>query len=227
MNLDDLRKKIQNGDIRSQPLATIASGKLESKDGQFIEYSIHEGWNIISATECDKFWVKAQMELFDFIVQQNFDPSTLEEVLDSVQAEDLHWDWLKKSCAYVNDEYRWFYLYAGGKPQGACLIFHPKDSALETAKIFYVEYIAVAPWNRSCKIRQREFKGVGSILLQASLRFAIDTLGLTPGFSLHSLPKAKEYYKKIKMVNIPKYDKKNLMYFELPQENATELMKLA
>ena len=64
--------------------------------------------------------------------------------------------------------------------------------------IFYVEYLAVAPWNRDCLVRQREYKGVGSTLLKVALNYSVEKLGLIPGFSLHSLPQAKEYYEKLK-----------------------------
>lgn len=168
-------------------------------------------------------WACSNIELFQFIEEQNFDDAKLIEVLESIQTEDHHWDWFKKSYKFMSDEYEWFFLFSEDKPQGACLIYHPEGSALCEENIFYVEYLAVAPWNRDCLVRQREYKGVGSTLLKAALNYSIQKLGLTPGFSLHSLPQAKEYYEKLKMVNVREMDKGPLLYFELPQQEAHNL----
>jgi hypothetical protein len=164
------------------------------------------------------------IELFEHIENQGFDENRLEEVLASIQTGDHHWNWVAKSVNTARDEYEWFYLYADGEPQAACLIYHPKDSALERSNIFYVEFLAVAPWNRSCLVRERKYLGVGSSLLRAALNFSIDKLGLSPGFSLHSLPQASGYYAKLNMVNIEDRNKGPLLYFELPQVEANKFL---
>ena len=84
----------------------------------------------------------------------------------------------------------------------------------------------MAPWNRDCDLRPREFRGLGKIILRAAQRFAVKELKLRPGFCLHSLPKAEVVYKKLKMVKVDgKEDAESLAYFELPQALATELME--
>jgi hypothetical protein len=105
------------------------------------------------------------------------------------------------------------------------VIFHPKQSALASGDIFYVEFVAVAPWNRSCKIRDRDFRRVGKTLLRATLRFAVKTLKLRSGFCLHSLPGANGFYRSLEMVNVPKLNKDPLLYFELPPDLANKLME--
>jgi hypothetical protein len=151
----------------------------------------------------------------------------LDKVLSSLQLEDLRWRWSDKCSALKGDEYEWFFLYALDKPQGACVVYHPKDSELQGGKIFYVEYLAVAPWNRKSLMRTREYRSVGSILLRTVLKFCVDNLGLSPGFSLHSLPQASGYYKKLNMVNICSLDKDLLVYFELPPVEARKLLSVA
>ena len=98
---------------------------------------------------------------------------------------------------------------------------------MEPGDIFYVKFVAVAPWNRDCDLRPREFCGLGRIILRAAQRFAVKELKLRPGFCLHSLPKAEVVYKKLKMVKVDgKEDGQSLAYFELPQILATELMEI-
>lgn len=228
MTLDELKRLINNGQLNLQSSnTTIAAGMLSHSSGSEVNYTITHGWDIVAALKCDEDWARSNIELFQYIEQQNFDDEKLAEVLDSIQTEDHHWDWFKKAYYFTGDEHEWFFLFSEGKPQGACLIYHPKKSAICDANIFYVEYLAVAPWNRDCLVRQREFRGVGSILLKVALEYSVKKLGLIPGLSLHSLPQAKEYYEKLKMINIEGMNKGDLLYFELPQAEADKLLGAA
>ncbi len=224
MTADDIRQLIKTGKLESEAVS-IEQGYLEHSSGHTSPYSIEHGWDIASSMECDSCWGKANIELFEHIEKQNLSDAELKKVLDSIQTEDAHWSWFNKSAAYAGDEYEWFYLYAENLPQAACLIYHPKDSAIDDSKIFYVEFLAVAPWNRTCLIREREYMKVGSTLLKASLRYSVEELGLSPGFSLHSLPQASGYYSKLSMVNVAKFDKGSLLYFELPGTEANKLLE--
>lgn len=172
-------------------------------------------------------WKRGWLTLFTQIQQAEPDQTKQNDILATISTEDFHWDWFRKAVDSSTDEYEWFHLYADGKPQAACLIYHPEKSALEPGDIFYVEFVAVAPWNRDCKIRSADFKGLGKIILRAAQRFAVKELKLRPGFCLHSLPKAEGFYtNKIKMVKVPgNEDAQKLPYFELSQALATELME--
>lgn len=223
VNLDDIKDLIKNGQIETKS-EIVGEGDLTHISGDVFPYKVCHGWNIASSFECDESWGRSNLELFEYIEGQDFDDNKLADVLDSIQTEDHHWNWFKKSVGTTGDEYEWFYLYAEDLPQAACLIYHPKDSALEDSNIFYVEFLAVAPWNRSCLVRDRAFLGVGSVLLRAALDFSVNKLGLSPGFSLHSLPQASEYYSKLKMVNVAEKNKDSLLYFELPGIEASKLL---
>ncbi|WP_244089171.1 hypothetical protein [Aeromonas hydrophila] len=229
VTLEELKQGIISGAIPVErpPVSIIETGQLPRANGGYTDYTISHGEDPFKAIECDQQWTKSNIELFEFIAAQNYDAAQLKNVLDSIQTEDHHWDWFKKTLSYSKDEYEWFYLYAEEKPQGVCLIYHPKVSALSTSNIFYVEYLAVAPWNRDCLIRKRDFLKIGSTLLTCSLRFAVTTLGLTPGLSLHSLPQARGYYEKLNMINIERENKPRLMYFELPYAEAEKLLGVA
>ena len=207
-------------------LQEIEQGELMHVSKEQIAYKIVHGWSLESSFECDTLWKQGWLALFKQIQQAEPDETKQAEILDSISTEDFHWDWFKKAVDSSTDEYEWFHLYAHGKPQAACLIYHPEASALEPGDIFYVKFVAVAPWNRKCDLRPREFHGLGGIILRAAQRFAVKELKLRPGFCLHSLPKAEDFYTKLKMVKVDgKEDTQSLPYYELPQAIATELME--
>lgn len=225
MNITELKSRIANGEIAELGKSEeVTSGQLKSSDGNAVDYSVFHGWNLLSSKECSDQWGQHNLELLEYIDSQGYGDEELHKVLESLQTEDFHWDWYAKSHLMRTEEYRWFYLYAENKPQGACVIFQPKDSALNGSNIFYIEFIAVAPWNRDCSIRERYLYSVGSVMLKSILDYAVNVLNLTPGFSLHSLPQAKGYYERLSMVNVNELDKESLMYFELPMDEAKKLM---
>lgn len=207
-------------------LQEIDEGELIHVSKKKISYKVIHGWDLKSSLECDVLWKQGWIDLLKQIQQAEPDTGKQDDILASISTEDSHWNWFQKAVDYSTDEYEWFHLYADGQPQAACLIYHPEASALEPGDIFYVKFVAVAPWNRPCDLRPREFHGLGKIILRAAQRFAVKTLKLRPGFCLHSLPKAEVVYKKLKMVKVEgKEDAESLAYFELPQDIAIELME--
>jgi hypothetical protein len=203
----------------------IEHGKLTCTDKKEVQYQISHGWDVKASLQCDIQWKAAWMELFEQIERAESDPIKQVEILNSISTEDVHWRWFDKAIIYSTSEYEWFHLHADGKAQATCVIYHPKASALEPGDIFYVEFVAVAPWNRSCTIRPRQFGGLGEIILRAAQRFAVKDLKLRPGFCLHSLRKAEHFYDKLKMVTVAGKEKDSMLYFELPQALAIKLME--
>ena len=206
-------------------LKEVEQGELTHANKTKVLYSIVHGWDALTSVQCDAVWKSAWLKLFEQIQREEPDETKQIEILESISTEDMHWRWFDKAIAFSSDEYERFHLHADGKPQAACLIYHPRSSALETGDIFYVEFVAVAPWNRTCKIHPREFVGLGEIILRAAQRFAVVELKLRPGFGLHSLPKAEPFYEKLKMVKINDMAKDSMNYFELPQVLAVKLME--
>jgi hypothetical protein len=207
-------------------LQEIEQGELTHVSKKKVPYKIVHGWSLESSVECDTFWKQGWLALFKQIQQAEPDETKQNEILASISTEDFHWDWFKKAVDSSTDEFEWFHFYADGKPQAACLIYHPEASALEPGDIFYVEFVAVAPWNRTCDLRPREFRGLGEIILRAAQRFAVKELKLRPGFGLHSLSKAEGFYAKLKMVKVAgREDAQSLAYYELPRALATQLME--
>jgi len=225
MDLESLRKKIDSGEITfKKNVGIIESGQLVDVKDKSSTYEIAHGWDIVTSVQIDREWGAYYLRLFEIIKSRNYSEKEIEEIFSKIQNEDVHWDWFNKSVAYREDCYNWFYLIADEKPQGACLIYHPKSSLIDSNDIFYIEFVAVAPWNRSNPIIKKKYKGVGTILIKCALKFSIDALGLKPGFSLNALPQAEEYYKRIGMLRFPEKDNGKLIYFEMPRKTCAEMI---
>ena len=214
--------KKKNGSLRE-----IEKGELTHVSKKVVTYKIVHGWDAKASLQCDIQWKAAWLALLAQIEKTESDPTKQAEILETISSEDAHWRWFDKAIDYSTEEYEWFHLHADGKPQAASVVYHPKPSALEPGDIFYVEFVAVAPWNRDCMIRPREFGGLGKIILRAAQRLAVKELKLRPGFCLHSLGKAERFYTKLKMVTVAGKEKDSMRYFELPQALAKKLMEVS
>lgn len=225
MDVEELRRQIDSGELKLVGSSRcIESGKLSNRENVAVKYEINHGWDILSANSCDRQWALFNVKLFEYIQRQGYSEEELAAVLSNVKFEHLHWDWFRKSVCYTIEGYEWFYMFAEGEPQGACLIYHPKDSIIDSENIFYIEFIEVAPWNRNNPMGKRRFKGIGSLMIKCVLCFAVKELKLRPGFSLHSLPQAVGYYEKIGMEKYNERDKESLVYFEMPRAKAMEIL---
>jgi len=222
--IEDIRNLLTANKFQPDMCDKVAEGVLASTDGESIVYSFHSGWDIIKAHLCDRRWGAFNMELLSFVHENYKDDIERRTIIDGLQLEDHHWDWLKKSAVLKSDEYKWFFIFAEGLPQAACVIFHPKKSALEEGNIFYIEYVAVAPWNRPNPLKAPFLKGTGTKIIQHACDYAKENLGLRPGFCLHALPKATGFYEKIGMLAHPQLDKDRLPYYEMPLQAASNFL---
>lgn len=225
MTMEDLRGLIRSGGIAPEKKAPISEGYINDCNGNAKAYELYEGWDPIRADECDLMWGEFNFNLLKFISEQNYSKEELAEIQNYIQLDDSHWDWLQKSCCFKNPQYKFFFMYTEGKPQAACIIYHPKQSALDGRQIYYIEYLAAAPWNRKNPM-QRDFTGIGKITLKSVHEYC-DSLGWEKGFSLHALPKAEAFYTHIGMSHFHTYDKPvtssiTLKYFEMLEEPAKQ-----
>lgn len=203
-------------------LSNVGTGELHSPTGPSVAYQILHGKNQVLAKKADTDWGIFHMNLFEQIKQINPSNDELEVIMNSIMMEDFHWNWFRKSFHYSNDEYEWFFMVAENKVQGICVIYHPKKSKLEDGDIFYVEYVAVAPWNRSNLITARKFQKIGTILLKQVCDFSINKLNLKPGLSLHSLPQSEPYYKAQGMTEVSTEAKDGMKYYEMTKETCEQ-----
>ena len=226
MTIEQIRKMLS--EAQPDDSNSIASG-LITKNGleDEIPYQIFLGLDPIRANNCDNYWGMFNLALIKFIVDSNYTPDELKQIENDIQLDDKHWDWLMKSRVYQSEEYEWFFLDIEGETQAVCMIYHPKQSVLDDGDIFYIEYVAVAPWNRNNPLQPKKYNGVGSLIIKAAMDYAINTLGLRYGFSLHALPKAMGFYEKIGMVRCAKLNKDLLAFYEMPEDGAKQYMGLS
>ncbi|MFW3380111.1 hypothetical protein [Aliarcobacter butzleri] len=225
MTLEEIRQAISSCKINFDELNTIASGTIKNSSNEDCNFFITCGWDIVTANIFNKNCKSFMIEQFDNILSLNLEEDKEKEILNNIIYEDDHWDWFNKSISFKEDNYKWFFFFINNKPQAICITYNPKTSILSNNNIFYIEYLAVAPWNRKNALYEREYAGIGSKLIKFIQNYFIDQFGYNAGFSLHSLPQATTYYlDNLRMQNIESEDKANLKYFELSNENAIALI---
>jgi len=218
---DDVKAWLDAGGKLPITSEVIEEGTLSTAGGGSMPYQLHFGWDLAIANLCDGSWGAFNVKLLRHIRDMKVSDDDRAAILDGVQIDDHHWRWFNKSLAFHSDEYKWFFVMAESYPQAACLIYHPKPSAIDAANIFYIEYLAVAPWNRENPLSPKVIKGLGPLIIQAAMRYAVEKLAYRPGYSLHALPKAVAFYERMGMLHIPQYDKEGLPFFEMPEERCT------
>lgn len=213
---EQIRQFIDGQGLVVDPSNWAERGHLVATDGAKADYGVIVDRNLKLARMCEVHWGSYNQRLLNFIRRAIENGADKDELLSRTQFGDAHWEWLKKALVLQDERYRWFFVLAEDQPQAACVIYQPKPSIIKPeSNIFYVDYLAVAPWNRNNPMESRRFSGLGSLTIAAACRYAIQTLKLRPGFSLHSLPGAVEFYKKLGMQNFPAHNKEGLEFFEV------------
>ncbi|TGM10267.1 GNAT family N-acetyltransferase [Leptospira selangorensis] len=137
--------------------------------------------------------------------------------------EDYCWSWFNKAMQLQVMNYLWFSASIGSSTQCMAVIFHPKESRLTQREIFYIDFLATAPWNRDSPANQKEYSGFGTKLLKVACQYCITEFKYCPGFSLHSLPNSEDYYRKIGMIDFGiDEEKERLRYFEMKEDDCRE-----
>lgn len=201
-------------------LSEIANGYLEGTIG----YKICHGLDLALSQKADLQWGTFKLEKLLFI-QDNVPADQQDQFFKSLIGEDNHWEWLNKSLYYMNtDGYDFFYFMINDSVEGVCITFRPKQSTLVAGNIFYIEYLASAPWNRKTLVNDKKYSKVASTMLAVITEYLSSFYSLIPTFSLHSLPQATDYYENILgMIHDSKEDKEMLKFFELPLEASKAL----
>lgn len=194
------------------------------------EYQVVHGFDLARILQADKDWGAEKDKIIGKILSVYPKAATEIDVLwqaaQEFNIEDWGWEWMRKAMVCRPPRYDWFFLVSDGKTQGIAIIYHPEPSQLQSDNIFYVDYLATAFWNRNRPGYKKRFSQVGTILLAHSINYAIANLKLRPGFSLHSLPGAEEYYLSLGMSDLGiDPNKEDLRRFEAPETVAKEIME--
>lgn len=197
----------------------MLTGNLTNLAGHIIPYQVTVGLDKSLSYSATLSWNQAALSFLDYVNQAYPDPADQNNILEAYGTEDAHWNWMSKSLEMTSPEYVWFYLEAGGEVQAIAITYHPKTSQIDTSKeLFYIEYLAVAPWNRRGYLPTQQFKGAGSLLISILSDYFPNKYGYPYGFALHSLPQACSYYLKIGMQDLGSdHSKNNLHYFEMSE----------
>lgn len=143
--------------------------------------------------------------------------------------QSWHWNWAEK-LAYVDGllAFRSFCVVANGVTQGLALFDLTKSGRHASHRgkpLVYIDFLEVAPWNRSDIGGQPRLRGVGNALLSAAVQLSIDE-GFMGRIGLHSLPQADSFYLRCGMESLgpdPRYQ--DLCYFEMTAAQAREFLE--
>lgn len=172
------------------------------------------GWDLLSAYDCDQQWTAFRLKISMELAKMSKEARDIE--MANIQDEDGHWEWFNKSFFLKSDEYKWFFFKIDDHIEAACLIYHPSPSISSPKKVFYIEFIAVAPWNRYNPLSKNRYKGIGTTFLKNIMIYCTNVLKFEPGMSLHSLPQAAGFYEqKLGMIHYDQADKHGMNYYEM------------
>lgn len=142
-------------------------------------------------------------------------------------APDAHWDWRNKCAIAPNSNRKIFALLNADEVEAVMLLSFGKTSrdAENALPIVYIDYLAVAPWNRATIQNPLRFRKLGTVMLGAAVGISI-SMGLEGRCGLHSIPQAEGFYQLIGMNDFdidPAYS--SLRYFEFSAQAAKQFIE--
>lgn len=138
--------------------------------------------------------------------------------------QDRDWDWEAKSR---NVSGRILVLQRETEVEALMQISPNEKSRIRATygeAIMYIEYVAIAPWNRKeIQTKPRFFK-LGKLMIGVAVNIS-QTEGMDGRCGLHALPQVEGFYEHIGMQNLGVDKKENLKYFEFSSEGAKKLVE--
>lgn len=203
----------------------ITTGKIIDSSGTEHEYKIIHGKDIKYNILLNNTWKNFELTVLQHFYKNGMNETEVIQLLGDLQFHDLHWNWMSKYTHYSDDlVYDWFFMIVEDTIQAVSLTMHPKESVFEKDSIFYIEYIAVAPWNRTSEKYKKNYSGLGTLIIKAICKYFSEKLQYRPGFSLSAVPEAIPFYQKIGMTPVPAYDNEGLSFYEFEQEKAVQFL---
>ena len=212
--------KRKNGSLRE-----IEQGELTHGSKKKVPYNIIHGWSLESSLECDTLWRHGWLTLLKQIQQAEPDEARQRRYPRVDLDRGLSLELVPEGNQLQHRRIRVVSPLCRRQTAGRLSDLPSRGERVGAWRYLLRKFVAVAPWNRKCDFRSREFERLGEIILRAAQRFAVKELKLRPGFCLHSLSKAESFYSKLKMVKMAGKEKDGMLYFELPQALATKLME--
>ena len=144
--------------------------------------------------------------------------------------QDAHWDWRRKLDRPRLLTHHGFSIVCDGVTQGMMTVdTSTKRCKIEAQKnlhLVYVQFLQIAPWNRTSLSDQPRYRGIGSILIRAATALS-DSLEFAGRIGLHSLPQAESFYTRTCGMTDLGQDQafQNLRYFEMTPQQARAFVK--
>lgn len=166
---------------------------VEGMDGAHIDF-IERQWLPILQRQHDL----ALLNFFRLPVVSQTDEKWT-EMLGKFGAQDWHWKWRSKCSVAAGTNRRIYALLNADDVEAAmCLLFGKQSRDSNPLPIVYVDYVAVAPWNRQEVQNPRRFPRFGTVMLGAAVEVSM-SMGFEGRCGLHSLPQSEGFYRKARM----------------------------
>ena len=139
-------------------------------------------------------------------------------LLQSSSAEDRHWDWLRKYANLSSINFEYYAIECDQMTQGMMIIETDLHKSRGGKNLVYVDFLAIAPWNRQEIVKNPKYRGTGSLLMYLAVSRS-EQLGYKHRTGLHALPRACEFYQKLGMKDFgADRNYQNLHYFEFDEQ---------
>lgn len=143
-------------------------------------------------------------------------------------APDSHWDWEDKKKSMLDSVHRMFALVDGDSVEALMRIDLSTPSRIQHSRftpIVYVDYLAVAPWNRPAIQPRPRFKGLGKLFLGVAVSISTEE-GMDGRCGLHSLKQSEGFYRHVGMEDLGiDAAAHGLRYFEFSSGGATKFLE--
>jgi len=154
-------------------------------------------------------------------------PEKWVETLGSFGVQDYRWNWRSKSAIALGAKRRILALLNVDEVEAAMMVLFGKTSREPTTPlpIVYVDFLAVAPWNRKVVQFPQRFKNLGTVMLGEAVATSI-SMGLDGRCGLHSLPQSEGFYRRIGMSDFGlDHAYSSLRYFEFNAQVARQFVR--
>ncbi|MEM7601355.1 MAG: hypothetical protein AAF357_08050 [Verrucomicrobiota bacterium] len=168
-------------------------------------------------------------ELIDQLKDGIISKEEFEATFVRLSLQDHHWDWTQKHVFYASDpKNQFFALDADNQTQGLMMTAVGQQCRLPNQigrGLVYIEYLAVAPWNRKHFMNEQKYGHIGSLLIATAVSQSID-LSYDGSIGLHSLPQADGFYRYCGMEDLgPDPSKQDMLYFEMGPARAKDFLE--
>jgi hypothetical protein len=201
--------------------------------GKAFKIDLAEGLDASHLDFMEAQWAPVMKRQHDLAIVQFFQlpeadrtPAKWYEISGKLAVQDREWTWRTKCSIAPGTNRHVFSLLNSGEVEAAMLLlFGEKSRDPSALPIVYVDFVAVAPWNRKAFQDPQRFRGLGTVMLGATVELS-RTLGHDGRCGLHSLPQAEGFYRQIGMRDFGlDASKSSLRYFEFDASGASTFRK--